>query len=105
MLIPERSNLSINCQRPVQAKLCEEFLKQKNSVSPSAILQHLKITNFSMIKDISAILIWSEDYQKLADWYKDKLELNVSHELNHPDDTGVAFKVGNMLLWIGQHSQ
>src|SRR3989344_6276402 len=58
-----------------------------------------------MIKDISAILIWSEDYRKLADWYIEKLDLKVLEELDHPDDTGVGFMVGNVYLWIGQHSK
>ncbi len=58
-----------------------------------------------MIKNISAILIWSEDYKKLADWYKEKLSLKVLEELNHPDDTGIGFQVGNVYLWIGQHSK
>jgi hypothetical protein len=55
-------------------------------------------------KNISAILIWSEDYRKLANWYKETLELEVLEELNHPDDTGVGFMVGNVYLWVGQHS-
>ncbi len=58
-----------------------------------------------MMKNISAILIWSEDYRKLADWYREKLELHVIEELNNPDDTGIGFQVGNVYLWIGQHSQ
>jgi len=58
-----------------------------------------------MMKDITAILIWSEDYRALADWYKEKLDLKVLEELNHPEDTGVLFVVGNMRLWIGQHSK
>ncbi len=58
-----------------------------------------------MIKNISAILIWSEDYRKLANWYKDMLELEVLEELDHPEDTGVGFQVGNVYLWIGQQSQ
>jgi catechol 2,3-dioxygenase-like lactoylglutathione lyase family enzyme len=58
-----------------------------------------------MTKDISAILIWSEDYRKLADWYKEKLDLKILEEIHHPDDTGVGFKVGHMYFWIGQHSQ
>lgn len=58
-----------------------------------------------MIKNISAILIWSEDYRKLATWYSEKLGLKVLEELNHPQDTGVGFQVGNVYLWIGQHSQ
>lgn len=58
-----------------------------------------------MIKNISAVLIWSENYRKLANWYIEKLGLKVFEELNHPDDTGVGFQVGNVYLWIGQHSQ
>ncbi|MBI4079503.1 MAG: VOC family protein [Candidatus Levybacteria bacterium] len=58
-----------------------------------------------MIKDISAVLIWSDNYQKLANWYQEKLGLKILEEINHPDDTGVGFMVGKMYLWIGQHSQ
>lgn len=58
-----------------------------------------------MIKNISAILIWSEDYRRLANWYQEKLELKVLEELDHPQDTGVGFQVGNVYLWIGQHSE
>lgn len=58
-----------------------------------------------MIKNISAILIWSDNYKKLADWYIEKLGLSVLEELNHPDDTGIGFQVGNVYLWIGQHSK
>ncbi len=58
-----------------------------------------------MIKNISAILIWSEDYRKLSDWYIEKLDLKVLEELYHPEDTGVGFQVGDVYLWIGQHSQ
>ena len=58
-----------------------------------------------MIKNISAILIWSEDYRKLADWYQDKLELKPLEEMTHPDDIGVGFQVGNVYLWVGQHSK
>lgn len=58
-----------------------------------------------MIKDISAVLIWSQDFRKLANWYKEKLGLKVLEEINHPDDTGVGFMVGKMYFWIGQHSK
>lgn len=58
-----------------------------------------------MIKNISTILIWSENYRALADWYIEKLELKILEELNHPDDTGVKFQVGNVYLWVGQHSE
>ncbi|HSW88211.1 MAG TPA: VOC family protein [Candidatus Saccharimonadales bacterium] len=60
-----------------------------------------------MFKNISTILIWSENYRALADWYQEKLGLEILDEIHHPDDTGVRFKVGNgeTALWIGQHSQ
>ncbi|MCA9391619.1 VOC family protein [candidate division WWE3 bacterium] len=54
---------------------------------------------------ISAILIWSEDYEKLADWYKDKLGLTEIEQIHHPEDTGVGLSVGGFYLWIGKHSE
>ena len=50
-------------------------------------------------------MIWSENHRALADWYRDKLGLKASKELNHPDDTGVIFQIGDTQLWIGQHSE
>lgn len=60
-----------------------------------------------MFQNISTILIWSEDYKKLADWYLDVFNLKVVEELNHPQDTGVLMKFPNAgpSLWIGQHSE
>lgn len=58
-----------------------------------------------MIKNISTVLIWSENYKKLADWYIKRLGLEIQEELLHPDDTGIRFRVGDVNLWIGQHSK
>jgi|SRR3989344_1925216 len=58
-----------------------------------------------MFKNISTILIWSEDFRTLADWYKSTFGFQIAEELNHPQDTGVLFRVGNTNLWIGQHSE
>lgn len=58
-----------------------------------------------MFKRISTVLIWSEDYKALADWYQDKLGLKAAKELNHPQDTGVLFQIGDTQLWIGWHSE
>lgn len=58
-----------------------------------------------MFKRISTVLIWSGDYRALADWYKDKLGLTIKNELNHPEDTGVLFQIGDTQLWIGKHSE
>src|SRR5690554_2027433 len=57
------------------------------------------------VKNISAVLIWSEDYKALAKWYKEKLGLNTIEELNHPEDTGFGLAVGDSYLWIGKHSE
>lgn len=58
-----------------------------------------------MFKRISTVLIWSEDYKVLANWYKDKLGLKIVKELNHPNDTGILFQIGDTQLWIGKHSE
>ncbi len=59
------------------------------------------------IDRISTILIWSENFRRLADWYKEILGFKVINELNHPQDTGVLFEIspGGTTLWIGQHSE
>jgi predicted enzyme related to lactoylglutathione lyase len=55
---------------------------------------------------ISTILIWSEDYKKLADWYQKTFSLKSAETITHPNDTGVLFEFpeGGVWLWIGQHS-
>lgn len=55
-------------------------------------------------KEISAVLIWSGDYEKLSQWYIEKLGLKKIEEIDHPDDTGVGLAVGKSYLWIGKHS-
>lgn len=59
-----------------------------------------------MFQKISTILIWSEDYRRLADWYQHVFNLKINEELHHPKDTGVLFEFpeGGPWLWIGQHS-
>jgi len=57
------------------------------------------------LKEISAVLIWSGDYKKLVQWYKDKLDLKVIEELDHPEDTGVGLSIGKSYFWVGQHSK
>ena len=58
-----------------------------------------------MYKSISATLIWSEDFNTLANWYQEKFGFETIEELNHPDDTGVGLAVGDSYLWIGKHSK
>lgn len=58
-----------------------------------------------LFRKISAILIWSGNYEQLVQWYKEKLRLRIIEELDHPKDTGTLFKVGSVYLWIGKHSK
>lgn len=60
-----------------------------------------------MYKSLSTVLIWSADYKKLANWYKDVLGLKVTGSINHPQDTGIlfGFEDGETDLWIGQHDR
>lgn len=59
-----------------------------------------------MFQRISTVLIWTENFRSLADWYQHTFTLHVIEELDHPQDTGVLFKFpsGDTTLWIGQHS-
>lgn len=58
-------------------------------------------------KKISTILIWSENWRQLAQWYENNLGLKVIDEINHPQDTGRLFEFseGSPWLWVGQHSE
>ena len=57
------------------------------------------------LNKIECFAIWSEDPHKLAGWYKKVFDLDESMRLNDPDDTGVGFDIGGMLLWFGYHSE
>ncbi len=58
-----------------------------------------------IVKNISAVLIWSENWRELADWYRDVLELTVESELSLPNDTGVNFLVDGVYFWVGYHDR
>lgn len=59
-----------------------------------------------MFHKISTILIWSENYKRLADWYQDVFNLKINEQLNHPKDTGILFEFpnGQPWIWVGKHS-
>lgn len=58
-----------------------------------------------MFKNVSDIIVWSQDYKKLAKWYQDKLELQKIGEVNHPQDKAIGFRIGTVELWIGFHDR
>jgi hypothetical protein len=58
-----------------------------------------------MFKNISDVIIWSQDYKKLAKWYRDKLDLEKIGEVDHPKDKCIGFRIGSVELWIGYHDQ
>ncbi len=60
-----------------------------------------------MFQNISTIIIWSDNFRTLADWYLDVFHLKVVEEINHPQDTGILmeFPEGLPWLWVGKHSE
>ncbi len=52
------------------------------------------------------ILIYSENPDKLMEFYRDVLELQLEQKLDIPNDYGYRFVInGEMQLWIGKHSE
>jgi hypothetical protein len=51
-----------------------------------------------MFHKISTIIIWSHDFQKLADWYQKTFDLKIVEEINHPQDTGRLFEFKDGVL-------
>lgn len=85
-----------NCHFPKRRSFAEEVNK---------IFALIKKNKNMLIKNIGAILLWSENWRELANWYKDVLELEVESELSLPDDTGVNFIVNGTYFWVGYHDQ
>src|SRR5687768_11299497 len=52
------------------------------------------------------ILIYSENPDKLMEFYRDTLEFNLIDKLNLPGDYGYMFNVvGDLNVWLGKHSE
>lgn len=52
------------------------------------------------------ILIYSENPDKLMEFYRDVLEFKLVDQLNIPGDYGYMFNVvGDLNVWIGKHSE
>ncbi len=51
-----------------------------------------------MFHKITTILLWSQDYERLARWYQDVFKVKVIEQLDHPNDTGILMEFPD-----GQH--
>ncbi|OGK21899.1 hypothetical protein A3C23_00950 [Candidatus Roizmanbacteria bacterium RIFCSPHIGHO2_02_FULL_37_13b] len=49
--------------------------------------------------------IYTANFEKLVDWYKNVLGFEEKERLDHPQDTYVSFKFGDNFFWIGKHGQ
>jgi len=60
-----------------------------------------------MFQKVSTIIIWSENYKRLASWYQDVFNLKEIEQINHPKDTGILYEFpqGQPWIWIGKHSK
>ncbi len=58
-----------------------------------------------MIKALDGVLLSSEDSQKLADFYKEKVGLNCTMEFEMGDKSENVFVFEDVKLYINQHSE
>lgn len=49
--------------------------------------------------------VYTTDHEKLAQWYKDKLNFVEIGRLNLPNDTYIEFEFGDNHFWIGLHDK
>lgn len=64
------------------------------------ILNRMKLKN----KHVS-VIIWSENYEKLVDWYANVLGFTIRERLTLPDDTCTGFDFGDTYFSIGRHDK
>ena len=60
-----------------------------------------------LLKSIEGVTIWSSDHHRLAEWYQQIFKLKKVQELAIPYDHAIALATeeGDLLLWIGEHSE
>lgn len=58
-----------------------------------------------MIKALDGILLSSEDSQKLADFYKDKVGLKCTMEFEMGENNEKGFEFADVKLYVNQHSE
>jgi len=52
-----------------------------------------------------SIGVYTNDHEKLAQWYKDKLNFVEMGRMNLPDDTYIEFEFGENIFWVGLHDK
>lgn len=52
-----------------------------------------------------SIGVYTTDHEKLAQWYKDKLNFVEKDRMNLPDGTYISFEFGDNEFWIGLHNK
>ncbi len=59
------------------------------------------------VERFDSIMIWSENWKELGEWYTKTFNLEKEMELNLANDTGMTLKVGDgsIVFWIGYHDQ
>lgn len=60
-----------------------------------------------MLKNIDCVLIWTDNVERLSEFYENILGLKRLVKLDHPQDTGILYEFpnGGPQLWIGLHSE
>jgi len=63
--------------------------------------------NMGKYVTLKGILLWSEDYKGLAQWYQEKFGFEVDPKFSYedPKDTGITLIVGDSWIWCGKHSE
>lgn len=59
------------------------------------------------VDKFDSVMIWSENWRELANWYMDTFHFEKGDEVNLFNDTGMTLKVGKeeVILWIGYHDK
>lgn len=52
-----------------------------------------------------SVIIWSDDYEKLVEWYTNVLNFTVRERLTLPNDTCTGFDFGETFFSVGRHDK
>jgi len=57
------------------------------------------------IKKFDSVCIWSENPDKLAEFYEKVIGLKPDNKIDFPDDYGITFVIDGVFLFIGRHDK